>query len=266
MIRQIPGIATGRMVVWLAVCLVVITGCGSPATLYVRVAMEEGLPTSGVEVVALPFDSQQLLDSLAQASRQQSPEFPELEARINRYRRGQASSGGKESDNVSQREWRSIRDSVARLADSLRGGDRKSRPYREAYDRLRTLYSRLSLKTAARDVALRREFAGDLQLAERARRAADSLRAWERNAYRDYPELARSRAAQTEREPARDTTDATGKITFRLSTGRWWLNIRRPDPDNPFLEMIWNVPVTVSGIAPVVIPLTERNRTLRWRH
>jgi hypothetical protein len=36
--------------------------------------------------------------------------------------------------------------------------------------------------------------------------------------------------------------------------------------DNPFLERVWNVPVTTNPLVPVRVRLTAENARLEWRH
>ena len=44
------------------------------------------------------------------------------------------------------------------------------------------------------------------------------------------------------------------------------LRARLPDPDNPFREFRWYVPVTVSAGLPFAVPFMGGNAAHRWRH
>ncbi len=155
--------------------------------------------------------------------------------------------------------WASGRQAVAELGDSLNAAGRGAPGYAAAYARFRAAYNALAREEADLEARMRRELGGDRELARRAAAAADSLRRWEQDAFRDF-------AALTDPLPAvRLRTDHDGRIRISLPTGRWWLVARLEDPDNPFLELAWNVPVVVSGFVPIVAPLSGRNVTLRWR-
>jgi hypothetical protein len=157
------------------------------------------------------------------------------------------------------------RDSVLRLSAALRRMDRNAPGYREAYSRFRDLYARYSSREAARDNATRRTGTAERRLADQASRAADSVRAWEREAYRDFPRLAQERAGRTGRAPERISTDSSGRAALHLAAGDWWLSARLADPANPFLEYSWNVGFTTAGL-PFGVPLSPANAVTRWRH
>ena len=106
---------------------------------------------------------------------------------------------------------------------------------------------------------MRTELADDRDLAQRAAAAADSVRRWEQAAFRDFSRITASL------EEVLVTTDSVGRARVSLSPGRWWVVARVSDPDNPFLEFSWNVPVVVSSLVPIVVPVGDHNVSLRWR-
>jgi hypothetical protein len=236
--------------------------CSSPTPVHVTTQIAAGIPLAALEVHAVPFSADQVLDSLAAASPRPRPAFPELEARLRQFRPG---SPGEQPDSGLTITWMATRDSVARLSARLSRMDRSTAGYREEYRRFRDLYTRYSAREAAREAASRRLLSDDRVLAAAAARAADSLRDWERQAYRDFPEVAEARVAETGRPPVRGTTDSTGRVVLELPPGDWWLNARFNDPENPFIEYRWNVPLRVSGL-PFAIPLSQVNAQPRWRH
>lgn len=221
-------------------------------------------PPSGLvtaEIVALPFDPTALLDSLALAADAPPPAFPALEAEVRAFRAPPPADLGEAGAR-----WAAARDSLARLADSLRGLDREAPGYRAAYGRFRTLYGRLAQLSAARDAALQ-SITGEVRdLARRAGRAADSLRRWESVAYAAFDSLAARRIRETGREPVRAVPGADGVAALELAEGAWWIALHLPVPDNPFLEREWLVPVVSRAGLPFGVPLAEVNATLRWRH
>lgn len=233
--------------------------------MYVRAQLGAEAPLRQLDIVALPFNPQALLDSLASAAPKPRPAFTELESRLQRYQPSERDTVPDPRGVQATATALATRDSVLRLSATLRRMDRTAPGYREAYARFRDLYARYSAREAARENAVRKTESGDRRLADVASRAADSLRVWERVAYREFPRLALERAAATGRGVQRITTDSGGLATLALVGGAWWLSARLPDPSNPFLEYRWDVPLTAAGL-PFGIPLTPANAEVRWRH
>lgn len=260
MTRSFPDRRTAALVTTLAAAL----GAGGCSTSETRLEARAFLgeePIAGLEITALPFDSDRLFDSLAGAASTPKPAFPDLEAEWASYSR---------PDERELRElgtsWGATRDSVGRLADSLTKVTPSSPGYAVAYGRLRQQYRRLAQRAAERDAALLERIGDDRQLALRATAAADTLRAWERDAYADFPALADSAMKRAGASWNRGVTNDAGVTHLVLAPGSWWLIARRPDPENPFAEYYWNVAVVVSGVGPSVVPLHSGNGTTRWRH
>jgi len=243
--------------------MLLLSACRGPTPVHVRATFQPGVPLLGLEIAALPFDAEVLLDSLGRTAQAPRPGFPELEEQMRQYRRDDGRDDRTVEPEVTAA-WLATRDSVARLSESLRRMDRRGPGYRGAYARFRELYGRFAARAAARESGLRKLYGSDRNLAQRASRAADELRTWERDAYHAFPQLAGARAAG--RPAQRASTDSTGAVHFDLRSGHWWLTARIPDPDNPFEEWHWNVPVTVTAGLPFAVPLLRVNATARWRH
>lgn len=239
-------------------------GCAGDADLLVRLVRQPGIPLAGLEITLFPVDPDALLDSLAAASRRPPPDFSALEREMASFR-GEAardSTGAVHAIHA----WDATRDSVEALADTLRGMDRASLAYREAYGRLRSLYERLGQRGAERDRAVRGGSSGERELASRVARAADSLRRWEQVAYADFGDRLERAVRQSGRDVHQVSTDSTGMARVALAPGRWWIQASVRDPRNPFLERFWNIPVTLTGLVSVAVPLLEQTAALRWRH
>ena len=206
------------------------------------------------EFVALPYDPELILDSLERASSEPRPQFPELEAELMGFQRSNP-------DSIAEFRagWIDTRNEVARLADSLNEIGRAAPGYAAAYARFRAAYAVLARTEAGLEREMRNELAEDRELARRAAAAADSVRRWERKAYRDFAHLTDAF------DEVRVTTDGTGKARVELATGRWWIVAHAADRENPFLEFSWNIPIVVSAVVPVVVPVASHNVTLRWR-
>lgn len=246
--------------VLVAGALVVGAACGRDATVEIVAALEPGVPLEGLEIVALPYDPERLLDSLAALSSIPRPDFSTLEAELLAFRRPAYAE-----DDARANAWEAVRDSVRRLSDSLRPVDRSSPGYRAAYERFRRLYERFLQQTAARDASVRELTAEVRDLAVRAGRAADSLRAWEHQAYAGADSLGRLAQAAAGRPAVWGATDSAGRVQLILAPGTWWLHALVPHEENPFLEHAWRVSLTAAGF-PVRIPLDQDNVRRRWRH
>jgi hypothetical protein len=240
--------------------LSVLAGCNGKTDVVVSATWDDSTPISQLEITALPFDPDHIIDSLEATADTERPDFSDLEAEMLAYE-------PPEDDRFAEatRPWRALRDTVQHLADSLNAMDRTGPMYATRYEQFRQLYARLAQRAAERDEALRRLGGGQMELARRAAEAADSLRRWEYEAYAGYAEVAGRAVLNSGLEVAEAVTDETGVAQFTLDSGRWWLVARYADPHNPFLEYYWNVPVTVS-VLPVRLPFGLGNSVRRWRH
>lgn len=236
-------------------------GCEQDTRVAVEVSWEDDGPVADLAITALPFDPDALLDSLAAGADAPAPTFPALEAEMRDYHRPDP-----DPYEEINRPWLALRDTVRLLADSLIERDRTDPGYTADYERFRALYARLAERAGERDRALRNVNGDHLALARRAAAAADSLRAWEYQAYAGYPDAAAAAVVHSGRSVVEGTTDRHGRLTLRVQPGRWWLVARAADPANPFLEYYWNVSVTATRVVPVRLPLSSGNAVKRWRH
>lgn len=226
---------------------------GSQGTVEIR-ADFEAASLSNHEIVALPYDPERILDSLGRAFSEPRPEFPELEVELMGFRRSNP-------DSIAEFRagWIDTREEVARLADSLNEIGRAAPGYAAAFARFRAAYTTLARTEAGLEREMRSELAEDRELARRAAAAADSVRLWERKAYRDFWHLTEAL------DEVRVTTDGAGKARVELAPGPWWIVAHAADPENPFLEFSWSIPIVVSVMVPVVVPVSSHTVTLRWR-
>lgn len=218
-------------------------------------------PPAGVLIAVLPFDPERVLDSLAAVAATPKPVFPDLEPAMRAFR-----PPDERVLDPAEAPWRALRDSASALADSLRRLDRRSARYAELYEQFRRLYRRLAQRTADRDRAIRALTEADRALADRARAAAESLRAWEATAYAAFPAVAEAMLAATGRSSHQAATDSAGIARFTLEPGAWWVVARYPHPANPFLEYYWRRPLVLTGLASLRLPLRFEGAELRWRH
>jgi len=257
-----PRTASTSLRLTVSVLVVGAIGCfDGEAHLEVYALQHEEEPLVGVEIMALPFNPDQILDSLARTSSAAKPVFPELEGEMAAYvRPEEAVVRGIGAG------WLDAMDEVKHLADSLNRVSPSSPGYAAAYDRLRMQYRQLAQHAVERDREFREHMGDDRDLASRASSAADSLRRWENEVFVGFPVLADSALARSGRPMHTGMTDEAGKVEFTLSSGRWWLIARWNDPDNPFTEQYWNVALRMSVLGPRKVQLHSNNSTSRWRH
>jgi hypothetical protein len=257
----IRPLVSRRRALWPAVLALAFTGCRQDARINVVAVWADDRPIAELEILALPFNPDRMLDSLATEAPTPPPMFPELLQEMRSYTIP-------EDDPYAElnRPWLALRDSVAALSDTLMGMERSAPAYAAGYARFRTLYARLADLAAARDRALREVNGERVALARRAAVAADSLRTWEYAAYAAYPDVAAEAVIASGREVVEGVTDKDGTVLLVLDPGRWWLVARSPDETNPFMEYYWNVPVTVTRVIPLRLPLTPGTAVRRWRH
>jgi hypothetical protein len=244
------------------VLLVGAAACGRAPVTIVHARLGPRQPLAGLTIDVLPFDPDQLLDSLGAASGRRRPEFPTLQQILLHYHRPKA---GATLDGPAAA-WLATRDSANVLGDSLRKLNRRAPSYPAAFERYRAIYQRMLERQRSSDggrVAIPEE---DRRLAERAASAADSLRAWEGVAYAPYPAVAKALAARLGRAPMSAETDSAGNASLTLAPGLWWLVARLPDANNPFAELVWKIPVRAAAGRELVVPVFEGNYTLAWRH
>lgn len=242
------------------VALSVLFGCDGKTEVVIKAMWDESTPITELEITALPFDPDHIVDSLEAVAVTERPDFSDLEAEMLAYEAPEDDRFAKAT-----RPWRALRDTVQQLADSLNAMDRTAPGYATHYAQFRQLYVRLAQRAAERDDTLRRLGSDQMDLARRAAAAADSLRQWEYEAYASYAEVAGRVVLGSGHEVVEATTDFDGQAHLTLDSGRWWLVARYADPDNPFMEYYWNVPVTVS-VLPVRLPFGLGNSVRRWRH
>jgi len=235
-------------------------GCASDGRVAIHAVGEDGRPFAGLEVTALPFDPDGLFDSLAAGAKTPRPSFTDLEAELRDYERPEEDALRRISVG-----WRATWDSVHTLADSLAGVRPSAPGYGAAYARLREQYRRLAQRAVERDRAFQEQIGDHRELATRAAAAADSLRAWEQAVLPAFAEAADTALARSGALIRSATTNQAGAIEIHLPAGAWWLIARQPDPENPFLERYWNIPLVVGMMGPLRVPLDDRNGVVRWR-
>lgn len=251
---------------WLALVLfgsLTMAACG-PAQVVVTAEMEVEDPETGemvtrpitdMEVEALPFDRDQVFDSLEAAFPEPEPEIPEDLLTL------------QDSIRVAQEEWRALEAEWSALRDRLQGINEEMEPlargeaaYVALYREFQDVEERLNAVDRQRQQAFERFT--DLQGGFIAR--ADSMnmviQSWADEAFADAGDVFITKLEETGRDIVVDTTDAQGAAQLELPPGQWWVHARH---ELPFQELYWNVPITVEGGDPMPLILNRENAQIR---
>lgn len=210
-------------------------------------------PLSDVEVQLIPFDRDQVFDSLTQAYG--TPEPPIPQALIEQREAVQAANEEWQSA-VSR--WQTIRDTLQAINSVLETLARGEARYVTLFNEWRDWESQLEAADRAREASFQRFDS----LQRGTIRASDSIRIlqeqWADEAFADVGTAFAARAQVTGLDWVADTTDASGvaRRNLRVAPGRYWVHARY---GLPYTELYWNVPIEVTRGDPVVVTLTRAN-------
>ncbi len=247
-----PGLAA-------AIGALALTACGA-AEVNIIAALGDGAdpnaaPLNALEVQLLPYDRDDVFDSLAAAATRPEPEIPpDLLAAQQEIARARAS--WRDSDN----RWGILRDTVSLLAGELEQMDNDTREYQQLYNRYEDLDIELGQVERSRE-AYFNEFTS---LQEAAIERMDSVRFeradWADEAFADIGDVIAARVEASGLSMAVDTTDATGGIQVEVAPGDYWVHARYELPGE---ELYWNFPITVVRGEPMEVRLTRENAEVR---
>ncbi len=252
-----------RIIANLAFISLALGACG-PAELVVTAAVEVIDPATGnpvsrpaddVVFQLLPFDRDQIFDSLTAAAPTPEPTLPpELQV-------------ARDSIAAAQQEWREFESRWLAMRERLEEITGELEQYNPAEAQYRVLFNEFN------------EIEGQYQAAERTKDQAFDrfdrlqqetfseleefralLSAWEEGAFAPYGEVVGAKLVASGREILADTTDATGRADFEAAPGQWWIYGRYPLATE---ELYWNVPVTLERGEPTELPLSRENAQVR---
>jgi hypothetical protein len=194
-------------------------------------------PASGVGVVALPYDRDSVLARLEARASTPRPETTTLDTLFARFR------GPFTTYTAAAYQSRRLQDSINVVRSDLDSTTRTS----PAYSALTASYQRLSDSLAQVERRADRARAvlnhARAEFVPRSESLRTAVRHWEDSTYQGYDSIVQGLAKTRGREPATDTTGATGWARFSLAPGRWWIYARAWDTGDPNSEWYWNVPV-----------------------
>jgi hypothetical protein len=190
-----------------------------------------------VPVRLLPYDRDQLFDSLSASHTRPEPQIPDsllaLQEQI-----AAAQVEWQEAETA----WASVRDSLQSMSNRLTSLSRASAQYRLLFNEFSDLEPREQELNSRRETAFDRftELQGRLS---RSSQEITALRAqWADEAFESVDSIIATRLEELDLEEQTDTTDAAGVAHFAVKAGQWWVYARY---ELPYSELYWNVPVEV---------------------
>lgn len=208
-------------------------------------------PLSDLEVQLLPYNRDQVFDSLEQAYPDPEPPIPDsLVAAREEVAEAQAEWRQTEA------RWNTLRDTLQTLSGELEQYNPAEARYRELFNIFSDLEGELADVEEDMEAAFQRFDSLQQGIISQSEAIAAQRVDWADQAFQGAADVIAARIDEAGAEPRIDTTDASGTVTFSAPPGDWWVHTRT---ELPYSELYWNVPVTVVRGEPVEVMLTEEN-------
>lgn len=240
----------------------ILAACGpGEATVIVGLgdeAAEDGNAIEGVEVRLLPYDRDQIFDSLTAVAADAGMPEPEVPPDL---------LAAQEEIAQAQQEWRDtetrwniLRDSLQTLNDAMEGLNRAQRAYLTLYNEYQDLegeYNRAEQQVG-------RLFDNFTSLQDAAIGRMDSINIvqadWADQAFEDVGLIIAAKTELSGLEEHADTTGVDGVAAFEAAPGEYWVYARH---ELPYNELYWNISIVISREEPVVLRLNRDNAVVR---
>jgi hypothetical protein len=236
--------------------------CSSPEVVaeaaIVQQSTGETVALQDLPIRLLPYDRDAIFDSLEAASPTPEPAIP-----ADLLQEREAVIAAQQAHAQAEARWGVVRDSLRTLSERtqqmIRQNLRGTPQYRTAFQQ----YTRLEAEEARVKQQADQAFATFTQLQEATIGRIDALRVareqWADEAFRNFAEIVDAKLEQSGREELADTTDASGRVSFRAPEGQWWVYGRYT---LLYEELYWNEPIEVTGDSTYIL-LSEENAELR---
>lgn len=240
----------------------ILAACGpGEATIIVALgdeASEDANALDGVEVRLLPYDRDQIFDSLTAAAAAAGMPEPEVPADLLAAQEEIAQAQQEWLDTETR--WNVLRDSLQTLNNAMEGLNRAQRAYMELYNQYQDLegeYNRAEQQVG-------RLFDNFTSLQDAAIGRMDSINIvqadWADQAFEDVGLIIAGRIELTGLEEHADTTGVEGVATFEAAPGQYWVYARH---ELPYNELYWNIPIAITREEPIVLRLNRDNAVVR---
>lgn len=243
-----------------AVTLLLAAGACGPAELVVTMEVEGQDPEAGemsamaladMEVQLLPYDRDQVFDSLEAEFGQPEPSVPEdlLEAR-EAVQQAQANWRAAES------RWNTLRDTLQKITNAMEQYNRGEARYVTLYRDFQALDSEYSQV----ERQMNRAFEEFTNLQNATIQRSDSMRIqidnWADEAFAGAFDAFAAKQRASGLQAVVDTTDASGVVRLQAAPGTYWIHARY---ELPYSELYWNEQVTLARGEPTQLRLTRAN-------
>ena len=245
--------------------LLAAAACG-PAEVVVTMEIEapnpegEGMVTrtlSDIEVQLLPYDRDQVFDSMTTAFGTPEPEIPQdlLDARE------EIAAAQQRWRNLENR-WNTLRDTLQTLTEAMEQYNRGEAQYRMLFNEFNDLDAEYGQVERQMEAAFN-EFdeleKANLAYAQEVRIQRDN---WADEAFQSAGEIMVLKERESGLRIAADTTDASGVAVFDVPPGDYWVVGWL---EEVYTELYWNIPVTVTKGEPVTVTLSRSNAQIRTK-
>jgi len=208
---------------------------------------------SDIEVQLLPYDRDQVFDSMTTAFGTPEPEIPAelIEARA-------AVQAAQEEWDAAQRRWNVLRDTLQTITGAMEQFSRGEARYVALFREFQEFEAELGRVERQMNASFERFD----ELQRGTIRASDSVRIlqdnWADEAFAGVGEVFLAKQRLSGLDVAVDTTDASGvaRGNLQVKPGQYWVHARY---ELPYTELYWNVPITVERGEPLVVELTRAN-------
>lgn len=214
------------------------------------------VPVSDLEVQLIPFDRDQLFDSLAQAYGTPEPEIPQdlMDARA------EIQAAQQNWRNLEDR-WNTLRDTLQKITEAMEPLNRGESQYRMLFNDYNDFEDEYVRVERQKDAAFA-EF-DSLQQANigQARAVQVSRDDWAAEAFAEVDMAWDAKLDELGLPQVYDTTNASGVAIIEAPAGDYYVHARLEEVYN---ELYWNIPVTVGGgEGPTEVVLTRENAQVR---
>lgn len=211
---------------------------------------------SSLAVRLIPFDRDEIFDSLAAAYPEPEPEIPDsIQVLQDRVIEAQAQWRNANT------EWMDVRSRLQALADSLSNMSQSDPQYYAMFQDFGDLESRVNRLEQEANAGFEEFTTLQGELTSQAREIELARQNWADEAFLPIDSIFAAREDEVGREVQYDTTSAQGVARFRgVAPGQWWVTARY---ERQFDELYWNLPIEVERGEEVTVRLTEANAEVR---
>lgn len=241
-----------------------LAACG-PAQVVVTAQIEVEDPASGqmvtrqlsdMEVWLLPYDRDQVFDSLTAAAADPEPQIPtELSEAQTAIREAQ------EEWLAAENRWNTLRDTVQKLSEAMEEFLPSETQYRMMFNDFSDLDAQLGNVERNKDQLFARFDSLSKENISRAQGYQMRVDEWATEAYADVDAVMAAKIRASGLDAVADTTDANGVASeLMVPEGEYWVYARY---EEVYSELYWNVPVSVARGEPVTVTLNRSNAQVR---